>query len=92
VNDPSARAVASAVDPARAPGLLSRIWQIVVQVVVRLTAVGQPRVPGEDRVLVEHDDIVGAQRHPHPPSDEPGRDRVVGLADGDPGVAADLRR
>ena len=47
---------------------------------------------GDLSAAVEQHQLRGAQQHPDPVADQPGRDRVVALADRDPGIAVDPRR
>jgi len=49
----------------------------------------RPLVGGDDGPAVQHDHLTGPQMHPHPAADEPGRHRVLAIADHDPGVPVD---
>jgi hypothetical protein len=51
----------------------------------------RPLVPGDLGAPVQDHQVRGAQHHPHGQADEPGRDRVVRLADSDQPEPVDLR-
>ncbi len=52
----------------------------------------RPGVPGDLGPPIEHHQLRGPQRHPHPPPDQPGRHRVVRHPHHHPGVPFDPRR
>ena len=92
VNAPLARAAASAVAPASAPGLRTQDLQVVIQQQVLGALVQAARVLGHDPAVGVDDDGARAEPGLDPASGQPGGHRVVGLAHADPRLGVDPAR